>query len=69
MIDANQNHIKELSDEIIALRDIIHHLNIELSNLQAKNPPESLKSSNVSFTKIYIRKYFRNIWTNLEHNY
>jgi len=43
----NQNSIKELSDEIVALRDIIYHLNVELSAFQARYPSANLKSSEV----------------------
>ncbi len=45
----NQDHIEELSDELVALRDIVHHLNIELSLMQAKNPSASLQASGVRF--------------------
>jgi hypothetical protein len=46
----NQNSIKELSDETVALRDIIYHLNVELSAYQARYPSANLKSSEVNIT-------------------
>lgn len=40
--------MNDLNDEVVALRDIIHHLNIELSSYQAKYPSNSIQASNVN---------------------
>ena len=54
LIENSQNRIKEQSDEIVALRDVISHLNTELSAYQAKYQSPVLKQAmEVNFFNIF----------------
>ncbi len=53
--DVSQINFDELKEEIDALKNIIYHLNIELSSYQAKYPSPSLLAHDVIlFYSIYL---------------
>ena len=54
-----------MNEEIVALRDNVHHLNVELSLCQVKNPPASLNE--VGF-RIYVNN-LKMIKSTLEYFY